>query len=317
MSKWNIDSLKIASAKYDRRIDFKKHCSGGYRAAIKLRVMDEVCMHMQASRTKNQWTNDKIFKEALKYKTKAEFEKNNKAAYAAAKHRNIYDEACIHMVPAREEENWTTKKIHKISLRYDTRNDFKKNEPNAYAAARRKKVVNKVCSHMIQKWENWTFEKIQDEALKYKHRSDFEKSSRAYDAARKRKIINIVCSHMTRKTDSKVSSDNNIIYLWNIKDTNVYKIGVTSKKRGYARINEVSRKHNIKAVVLAYVKVDDAFSIESELHNAFNCGQDIVTKGDGVTEFKTLKYHEVVEALDYIKQYMIEGKLTYPKYING
>ncbi len=262
------------------------------------------------------WTFNKIAKKALKYKTRYEFQSGDENAYAAARARDILDTVCQHM--EKRFTSWSFDLLLEEARKYKTRNEFKTKNECAYQSARTRGVLDKVCIHMEKAHKNWTNDNIQKEAFKYSTRSSFQKNSQyAYILSIKKGILETVCSHMTRKTDSKVASDNNIIYLWNIKDTNVYKIGVTSKKRGYARINEVSRKHNIEAVVLAYVKVDDAFSIENELHNTFNGGQDIITKGDGVTEFKTLEYYEVVEALDYIKQYMIEGKLTYPKYING
>jgi len=107
-------------------------------------------------------------------------------------------------------------------------------------------------------------------------------------------------------------SDNDCLYVWQIENTNVYKIGITSQKRGHTRINQVASRHNIKPIIVAYIKVDDAYRLENKIHKIFKSEQSIIKNGDGYTEFRTLNDMEVIGLLDYLKKEMIDGTLNYP-----
>ena len=111
---------------------------------------------------------------------------------------------------------------------------------------------------------------------------------------------------------SKRTTDNDSIYFWNIKDTNIYKIGITSNRLRYKRIIRVANEHKVKPIVLAFAKVDNAFNLESRLHKEFNKHQNLITSGDGHTEFMTLKHKEILQILDKIAVEMIDGTLNYP-----
>jgi len=91
---------------------------------------------------------------------------------------------------------WTEEKIHQEALKYNKRSDFCKFSTNAYAAARRFGILDKVCSHMSINRHDWTNEQIFQEALKYKTRRAFQDGSPAYTAALKRGILDQVCLHM-------------------------------------------------------------------------------------------------------------------------
>lgn len=111
-----------------------------------------------------------------------------------------------------------------------------------------------------------------------------------------------------------IKSDNDCLYVWQVENENIYKIGVTSHKLGMARIDRVAKSHSVKPIIVAFIKVDNAFRVESELHSVFKSPQNLITKGDGYTEFKTLTRAEVIELLDYLNQEMISGILNYPIY---
>ena len=92
---------------------------------------------------------------------------------------------------------WTEEKILEEAKKYGTRGEFQKN--TAYKAARRRNILDKVCSHMA-KPRNLAFtnEKLQEEALKYSSRGEFQiKSTAAYQAAHKRKLLDKICTHMS------------------------------------------------------------------------------------------------------------------------
>jgi hypothetical protein len=92
---------------------------------------------------------------------------------------------------------WTFEELAEEAKKYKTRIEFQKNSCGAYQAARKRKILNKICSHMEFLCYPWTDEELAQEALKYDTRSEFVKNSNgAYHAAHKRKILDKICSHM-------------------------------------------------------------------------------------------------------------------------
>lgn len=91
-------------------------------------------------------------------------------------------------------------------------------------------------------------------------------------------------------------SDNNIIYVWQYD--NMYKIGITSKRRGTGRIYDVAKAGNMRANIVHYVEVDDARLVEKELlyygdQVRFNY------EFDGSTEFRYLSDENLID-IEYI-----------------
>jgi hypothetical protein len=81
-------------------------------------------------------------------------------------------------------QKWSLEKIQNIASQYQTKSDFAKNEPNAYASARYNGWLDIVTSHMVPQKESWTKEKLEKVASKYQHPGDFRKHDpNAYAAA--------------------------------------------------------------------------------------------------------------------------------------
>jgi len=98
---------------------------------------------------------------------------------------------------------WNKEKIHKLSKKYNTRNEFKKNESAAYAAARKLKVLDEVCSHMSSPLNIRTKSEILSIAKKYSTVIDFQNNdNQAYQAARRRGFYEEATSHMKRQKES-------------------------------------------------------------------------------------------------------------------
>ncbi len=147
-------------------------------------------------------------KEALKFKTRGEFQKKSRGHYRAAhrKGESFFNEICSHMEQVLS--YWPEKKLHKEALKFKTRSEFKENSESAYniALKKGKNFFNEICSHMPKRVDissknnpnfKWTTQKIHEEALKYKTRMEFKKKkSFVYDTARNRGILDEVCSHM-------------------------------------------------------------------------------------------------------------------------
>jgi predicted GIY-YIG superfamily endonuclease len=92
---------------------------------------------------------------------------------------------------------WNYENLHEESLKYKTKVDFRKYNPNAYHASTRLGVTDKICSHMVKLYPNWDDEDLFSEAKKYITINDFRKNSiNAYNQSRRRGLLKEVCSHM-------------------------------------------------------------------------------------------------------------------------
>jgi len=146
-------------------------------------------------------TKEKCHEEALKYKTRSEFQKNNGSSYARAAKSKWLDEICFHMKYLQLPNGyWTKEKCHEEARKYRTRSEFKNKSAPSYKKAWENKWLNEICSHMkLLQLPNghWTKGKCQEEARKYKMRREFQKNSAgAYNAARINGWLDEVCADM-------------------------------------------------------------------------------------------------------------------------
>ena len=107
--------------------------------------------------SRRKWTKEKIHIEALKYKSRKEFQVGNNKAYSAAQRKKIISEVCSHMEI--KLMKWTKKLLQKEASKYKRRYHFQNEKPAAYSAARRRGLVDEICSHMDvnNKWDLVSF----------------------------------------------------------------------------------------------------------------------------------------------------------------
>lgn len=97
--KWIKKRCIKEALKYKTRSDWNKVSGASYRAALKNDWMKVCCKHMTITQvSSNFWTNENIILEALKYKTKMEWKKKQRASYILASKNNLFKECCKHMV---------------------------------------------------------------------------------------------------------------------------------------------------------------------------------------------------------------------------
>lgn len=256
--------------------------------------------------TKNiKWTLEKILSESIKYQNRNAFKHGSPSAYDAARRRKLVDIVCEHMSP--KLQTWTKEKVALIAKKYKNRNAFKKGDPNAYdAALKRLKCMDEICSHMSLALTLWDEDLIQKEANKYLLREDFYRGSRnAHAAACARGILDKVCSHM----EYKPSSENDAVYIWKAKELTfnglpVYKMGVTSYKKGLNRISRVSSMSKIQPEIILFKKVSiKATTIEKDMHKiGFNPGY---SGFNGSTEFRAMSNDELARAINLVEKYSV------------
>jgi hypothetical protein len=158
-----------------------------------------------------KWTFEKLQDEALKYKTRVEFQRNSKTAYNLSQRKNILEQVCFHMPKLKTNGinnpnfKWSYDQLKIESLKYSSRADFRKNNYKAYSAAWRNGILDDICKHMEYKIHYWTDEALAQEALKYKTRNEFAKNSpEAYQTAYKRKILEEICVHAPKMNGTSI-----------------------------------------------------------------------------------------------------------------
>lgn len=151
-----------------------------------------------------KWTLEKCKAEALKYKTRKEFYKNNNSAYNSARSHGWMEIVCVHM-PKNKKNNkgyWTKLMCKNEVKKYDSRNEIYKKRPGAYMAMFRNGWLDELCSHLKTKKKNgyWSKEMCMKEALKYSSKKEFcENSGAAYRTMLYNNWTEQICLHMKNK----------------------------------------------------------------------------------------------------------------------
>ena len=294
---WTMQLLQNEATKYRTRTEFEKGSSGAYQFALRRGWLDEICSHMEVKRI--NWSIEKISREALKYESRNEFMKGSPGAYGAARRLEIIDKVCSHMKIL--QTDWTKEGVHAEALKYETRVEFQNSSSGAYQFALRRGWLDEICSHMVPFYSIWTNETARGEALKYRTRTDFSRgSSSAYRFLQRRGLLEAVCSHMT--FDEKYT-DNDTIYIWKSDfihaGLEVYKFGITSKRRGLERIREVAKMHRTSFEVILIKEVSDALSYENILRKIGILVPNLAANGG--SEFRAWTSHEFQTALEVLK----------------
>lgn len=140
---WTKESITEAAKCYSRRLDFKHGSPTAYSVALNLKIMDEICGHMDAAPI--QWTDEMIKIEASRFSERHEF-KNGSSAYCAAVRRGILDDVCSHMTT--KKKKWSIDEITAEAKKYKTRTEFMNGNRKAYDMAQYHGILPDVCSHM-------------------------------------------------------------------------------------------------------------------------------------------------------------------------
>ena len=198
-SKWTFAAIRQEALKYETRSKFKNKSASAYNAASKNGWLNEACTHMERPNKSIKWTSEAVEQEALKFKTRNEFRKGSRNAYAVARRNGWLDTVCNHMSKPERLRKWTKEAVQTEALKYATRKEFTENARSAQQAAQKNGWLDEVCGHMHrpERVLKWTFEAVHREALRFETRSAFSKGSlNAYTAARRGGWLDEVCSHM-------------------------------------------------------------------------------------------------------------------------
>jgi hypothetical protein len=201
---FTVDELRDLALQYQ---NFKEFLNKEPKALRVIRgkgkeFENELTSHMDKSHYK-KWSDDEIRGEALKYKTKTEFQDKspNAQAVAFARGKDFYNDITSHM-EVKKKLKWTDKELEDEAKKYQTITDFRKNSSKAAAVAllRGRDFYDKITSHLKPTFIRWTDDMLRDEAKKYKTKAEFrDKSPKANAVAgsRSNEFWDDITSHMT------------------------------------------------------------------------------------------------------------------------
>lgn len=93
---------------------------------------------------------------------------------------------------------WTLERLKMEALKWDSRAEFRKNNPNAYGSAKSRGLMDQICNHMkLLRRKAYTKNDLADIAKLYFSRGEFQKKNpTAYGAVLNMRILEEVCGHM-------------------------------------------------------------------------------------------------------------------------
>jgi hypothetical protein len=150
--KWDVDSSLLEVKKYNNRNDFYKKSSRAYEILRKNNLLNIGCSHMKKPYySAIKWSINKCKKNAKKYNSRIEFQKNDKKAYEAAKNHRWLDEICQHMQFKKLPNGYwnNIKNCKQRALQYNTKTEFIKKSPHVYYISLKNKWLDEICQHMI------------------------------------------------------------------------------------------------------------------------------------------------------------------------
>jgi hypothetical protein len=202
---WN-DKERCAeeALKYKTKAEWQKNGGSSYNVASRNGWIAELTQHMENKIKPNgYWTKERCGQEALKYKTRGEWQKNSSASYTSASKNGWVDELCQHMLYNKLPTNyWNDKeRCTEEANKYKTKSEWRKNSSSSYSAALKNGWVDDLCGHMESKRGYWNDkERCNEESIKFKTKVEWKKNSgSSYSASLRNGWIDELCSHMENK----------------------------------------------------------------------------------------------------------------------
>jgi hypothetical protein len=150
---WTDKELEQEALKYDRQSDFTVNSKAAHSAAKRRGkdFYDKITSHMDKDYYKF-WSDSDLEKEAKKYNTKTDFQKNSPSADNQARNRGkkFYDSITSHMLV--KKRDWSDKELKQEAKKYQSRGDFQRYSGSAYVIARNKgkEFFNSISKHFLE-----------------------------------------------------------------------------------------------------------------------------------------------------------------------
>lgn len=149
---WTKEKCRLEALKYKVRREFQNNSGGAYNKARCNKWLHEICSHMiRLQKPANYWTKERCHEEALKYKTRTEFQETSLSSYSKASKKEWLNEICSHMTSTKKANDyWTKERCQSEALKYKTRAEFNKKSGSASNKSKKNGWYDEICSHMIR-----------------------------------------------------------------------------------------------------------------------------------------------------------------------
>ena len=198
--KWNYETCYQEAKKHKTRGEFRKASSRAYKIALINGWINDYTWFVEIKKPNGYWTYEHCYKEAKKYKTRGEFQKNCKGAYNRSRQNGWINDYTWFVdgneIASKERIKWTYDTCMNDAKKYKKIRDFAKGNSRAYEVARQHGWIDKWhwfkrLPHPKGYWD--IFENVKVESEKYKTKQEFYKGCRgAYNSAVKHEWINIL-----------------------------------------------------------------------------------------------------------------------------
>jgi len=255
----------------------------------------------------SKWNRDTILEDIRDGESQAEFRKRNETAWKRGVMLEIKEDMQKLFTKKMRKSRYSTEDAMIEALKYDSRTEFHDKARWAYKVLDSRDLLASACTHMPKHKTNInTVEIVTNKAKKYTRSGDFKHNDgTAYRYAIKHNILHTICEHMV---DGE-GTDADMVYLWRIPNTNIYKIGLSSVRLDDERIKRVASAMGVDYEVITMCEVKNAFEVETELHNTYQIVPTTLPKKDGHTEFRILTTSDVNEITYYLEN-VVGKKVT-------
>ena len=161
----------------------------------------------------------------------------------------------------------TKEECKEIAFKWGTRTKLDKGDKSVYRRCVENGWLDEFFGPSRKSPEtNWTYDTLKSESIKYNSRNAFKWGNwNAYHAARRKSYFEELCQHMK----SSLGTVGDVLYVLKVPDftgrSSLLKFGITSKKCGTRRLQELKSTSKLNLEVLHWIETVDARLLEKEL----------------------------------------------------
>lgn len=201
---WSKEKCIEEALKYNSIKEWREFNQMSYKIAYYNDWVIECTAHIDKGRKpRGYWDKEKCIEEALKYKTRTQFLRNNKPCYNSALKNGWIDECATHMVENQKPMGyWNKERCIEHAKQFSTVTEWLKNNSTSCANARKNGWFEEATTHMVQLVKPrgyWTKERSLEIALKCNSYNDWVKISKSsYNSALRNGWLEECSKHMVK-----------------------------------------------------------------------------------------------------------------------
>jgi hypothetical protein len=307
---WTLERCREAWRSCSSITEFSDKFSGAYDQVVSNQWLGEMRQDFpDALKPHGYWTLERCREAWRSCSSITEFSQKYGAAYVATCQNGWREKMREDFPEARIYGYWTLEKCREVWRSCSSISDFALNHSSPYNTARKNGWLEELRSDFpfAQKPSGyWTLEKCREVWRSCSSIFEFRtKHVDAYAQCRVKGWIQLMREDLPISTSA---TSNDIVYIWRtnlqVEQKSIYKIGITSKRKGRSRIETVAKKHSTEATILRLDECCNARAIESAILKIVDSVSFL--KGDGATEMFSASTQEIVVILDLFDELVFQ-----------